>query len=237
MQMPPNRGSASGTSRHYQRTYNYVCRDEVTADELYYFVVDEENKNLEKNTRFFQMFNSDYWEFDLDSTNALFDQLNNVIILASGTYTFTGLDTTLSVPTRNSLRIVEIHRIIEFNSPELEKEFTKLEVVVIKDKATQQWALKPSDEKMARRWFDQSQNNQWGKTKNWLLGVESVDEFIEMLTAQINNNLQDNDHRKCKIALTMIGCGERYYYINKYTLEEYHSIPFEARIDKIEIIK
>lgn len=236
MQMPQDRGSASGTLRHYQRTYNYMCRDEVTANELYYFVVDEENKNLEKNTRFFQMSNSDFWEFDLDSTNALFDQFD-VIILAPGTYTFTGLDTTISVPTRNVLRIVEIHRKIEFNSPELENEFTKLEVVVTKDKDTQLWSLEPSNKKMARRLLGQFQNNQWEKTRNWLLGVENVDEFIEMLTAQINSKLQDNNHKKCKIALTMIGCGERYYYINKYKLDEYTNVPFEARIDNIEIIK
>lgn len=222
--------------------YSFQCRnDEITADEVFYFIVGKDTnieyttKNYNK-TKYPEVFNN----YELDSTNALLDHLNNVYIISPGSYTFSGLDTTISVPTRNYIRVVEEHRVVKYRNTELEKEFTKLEVVVVRNKATQQWTLKSSDEKKVRKWFTRFQPNNlyaWKKPMKWLLCVEDVDEFIGMLNAQINNNLLWSNHKKCRLYLTIVGCGERFYYINNYKLEETTYIPFEAKIDQVEILK
>ena len=68
----------------------------------------------------------------------------------------------------------------------------------------------------------------------WFLGVDNVEDFIGMLTVQLNNQLENNQGKRCELKIKLIGSGERFYRLNYYDVEETTWLPFEARIENIK---
>lgn len=195
--------------------------EEITTDEIFYFVVDENKKNNGGNTRYWQLGNDWIWQLDLDSTNSLFNYIQNIYIGSSGTYTLSGIDSNVNVPTLNSIRIVERRNLIR-NSE------TRFEIVAVKDKKTKQWSMMKSDESMLRR---------WAYDKGRILNVGSIEQFMNILTMQINDDMNCVEGKKYRLKIELVGGGEREYYINGYKSEDSNGLPFRTKILNMEKIK
>lgn len=194
---------------------------EITTDRIFYFVVDENRKNNSGNTRCWQLGNDWVWQLDLDTTNSLFNYILNIDIVSSGAYSFSGIDSIVNVPTLNSIRIVERRDIIR-NAE------TRFEIVVEKDKKTKQWSVMKSYESMLRRWA-------YGKGR--ILNVESIEQFMNILTMQINDDMKGFEGKKYRLKIELVGGGEREYYINGYKSEDSNGLPFRTKILNKEKIK
>lgn len=195
--------------------------EEITADRIFYFIVDENRKNYSGNTRYWQFGKDWIWQLDLDSTNSLFNYIQNIYIESSGTYTLSGIDSIANVPTLNSIRIVEKRDVIR-NAE------TRFEIVVVKDRKTDQWSVVKSDETMLRRWA-------YGRER--VLNIGSIEQFMNILTMQINDEMNGIEGKKCRLKIELVGGGEREYYINGYKSEDSNGLPFRTKILNIEKIK
>ncbi len=71
----------------------------------------------------------------------------------------------------------------------------------------------------------------------WYLNVNNADSFINILTMQINDEMNGVDGKKCRLKIEIIGGGERKYYINGYKLEDSNGLPFRTKILNMEKIK
>lgn len=203
-------------------------REEVTIDTAFYYTVDDDRKNIANNTRYWQLGHDWVWQVDLDSTNNLFDYIQNIYIVTPGTYTFYGIDSTVAVPTRNALRIVETRNKFQWDT----RYNSNFEITLKKDKKTNEWRLNKSDEIMLRRWYHTPSLNM-----GWYLNVGSVESFILIMVAQINDELKYVTGKKCRLSIGIIGGGEREYFINGHKLEASNGLPFKTTINNISIIK
>lgn len=195
--------------------------EEITTDRIFYFIVDENRKNYSGNTRYWQFGKDWIWQLDLDSTNSLFNYIQNIYIESSGTYTLSGIDSIANVPTLNSIRIVEKRDVIR-NAE------TRFEIVVVKDRKTDQWSVVKSDETMLRRWA-------YGRER--VLNIGSIEQFMNILTMQINDEMNGIEGKKCRLKIELVGGGEREYYINGYKSEDSNGLPFRTKILNKEKIK
>ena len=195
--------------------------EEITTDKLFYFVVDENRKNYSGNTRYWQLGKDWIWQLDLDSTNSLFNYILNIYIVSSGAYTFSGIDSIVNVPTLNSIRIVDTRKVI--------REKSTFEIVVVKDKKSKQWRVKQS--------YEEKELLSWAYRHARELSVESIEEFLNILTMQINDEMNGNESKKCRLKIELLGGGEREYYINGYKSEDSNGLPFKTKILNIEKIK
>ena len=224
------------------------------ANKTYQFIVDGDNQasndtyidyewrvNAEKTTEdsvYLEIDSIHYvWYVRLDSTDALLDHINIQIYRPSGFY-FKGIDSTVIAPTRNTLKVRETRNTIEWHNPAYNEEFVSFEIVVEKDKKNNQWTIKHSDENKLRKWFDgmTTPNPKTFDNRDikWFLGVDNVEDFIGMLTVQLNNQLENNQGKRCELKIKLIGSGERFYRLNYYDVEETTWLPFEARIENIK---
>lgn len=195
--------------------------EEITTDEIFYFVVDENRKNNSRNTRYWQLGKDWIWQLDLDSTNSLFNYIYNIDIVSSGAYSFSSIDSIVNVPTLNSIRIVETRKIIRDN--------TTFEIVVVKDKKSKQWRVKQS--------YEGKELLRWAYRHPKELYIESIEGFLNILTMQINDDMNGVEGKKYRLKIELVGGGEREYYINGYKSEDSNGLPFRTKILNMEKIK
>lgn len=195
--------------------------EEITTDEIFYFVVDENRKNNSRNTRYWQLGKDWIWELDLDSTNSLFNYIYNINIVSSGAYSFSSIDSIVNVPTLNSIRIVDTRKVIRDN--------TTFEIVVVKDKKSKQWRVKQS--------YEAKELLRWAYRHPRELYIESIEAFLNILTMQINDDMNGVEGKKYRLKIELVGGGDREYYINGYKSEDSNGLPFRTKILNMEKIK
>ena len=218
---------------------SYRCESIVTKDRTFHFIVDEKRKDLKHHTQLISIGHDSIWRVDLDSTGYLFEQIQNVYIDIPAKYIFEGLDSSISVPTNNTLRGVERRNKIHWKDKATDNAFAKFEILVEKDKKTKQWSIKTSDEEKMRRWFAglNAPTRIDMRTMTWFIGVENADEFINSVREEISSIMRDNENKKCKLTIRILGCGEKSYYINGYKAEDTNWVPFKLEVENNEIIK
>lgn len=226
---------------HHSR-YSSVYYDEtVTTNQSYTFIVDGDNRSLVRNTRYWLFVNGrDWiWQLDLDTTNRLFNYIQNIYIIEPSKYTFSGIDSAVVVPTYNALKIIEVRNTIHLNTGLSFTDFTKFEITVERDKKTGRWHIRQSDENKMRRWYNQPSYQSGLRTQDitWYLNVADVEHFINILNMQVEEELKSYGNKKCRLNIELLGGGEREYYINGYKSEDSNGLPFKTKILNIEKIK
>lgn len=222
---PNNKRSSSHTKRY---NGGFEQTELVTIDTVFYFTIDDNRKNIPNNTRYWKLGSDWVWQVDLDSTSHLFDYIDCINIAAPGTYTFYGIDSTINIPTRNALRIVETRNRIQWDG----QYNSFFDITLNWDNKTHQWKIAKYDENILRKWYNSSSLNM-----GWYLNVNNADSFINILTMQINDEMNGVDGKKCRLKIEIIGGGERKYYINGYKLEDSNGLPFRTKILNMEKIK
>lgn len=224
---------------HYSRYASVYYDEEVTTNLSYTFIIDGDKKKLTKNTRHWQLGKDWIWQLDLDTTNHLFNYIQNIYIKEPSRYAFSGIDSTVVVPTYNALKIVEVRNTIHLTTGIRFTDLTKFEITAQKDKKTNRWHIRHSDEIKLRRWFFYPPYQSGLRTQDitWYLNVADVEYFINILNMQVEQELKSYGNKKCRLNIELLGGGEREYYINGHKSEDSHGIPFRAKILNIEKIK
>ena len=180
----------------------------VTTNMSYTFIVDGDNKSLAGNTRYWLFVNGRdrIWQLDLDSTNHLFSYIQNIDIIEPSKYTFSGIDSTVVVPTYNALKIVEVRNTIHLTTGISFTDLTKFEIIVERDKKTNRWHIRQSDENKLRRWYKQPPYQSRLQTQDleWYLNVNDVDRFINILNMQVEEKLKSYNNKKCRLNIEVL---------------------------------